>query len=315
MTYLSRITWLMLALMSLFTGVGPTGAQARSPGQIAYLTKIGRADALAVMNADGSNPHIVFSDDTGLFDPSWSPDGQQIALFSSNGWRSGICIITVSTSTKRCLNANQSTGSPVWSPDGKRLLYVVASTYPDTDFYVMRPDGTGVRRITNSGGRRSRPAWSPDGQQIVYAADTAQYAELFVIRADGSGKRQLTTSGEGCDGCLSKDDPVWSPDGKWIVFTWVKRGVESGPLGSSLYLMNADGSNIHGLTPPNVGAYHATWSPDSTHIAFIANEPSTDGLSGTLSIATLAIDGSNLHSLIHTTEYLASPTWSTGAGN
>jgi Tol biopolymer transport system component len=59
-------------------------------------------------------------------------------------------------------------------------------------------------------------------------------------------------------------EPVYSPDGSTIGFeSFGRRGI----LGA-VYLMDPDGSRIHELTPPAVGAFRRDWSPDGQTLAF-----------------------------------------------
>jgi Tol biopolymer transport system component len=59
-------------------------------------------------------------------------------------------------------------------------------------------------------------------------------------------------------------DPAWSPDGKLIAFTGNARG--DGVL--QLYLMNADGSNLHRIST-DYEEYSPTWQPDMQWLLFV----------------------------------------------
>ncbi|NWF67676.1 MAG: PD40 domain-containing protein [Chloroflexi bacterium] len=56
--------------------------------------------------------------------------------------------------------------------------------------------------------------------------------------------------------------PAWSPDGSLIAF-------HANPLGNyDLYIMNADGTNLHQLTDSPADDAMASWSPDGTRLVF-----------------------------------------------
>ena len=51
-----------------------------------------------------------------------------------------------------------SVGSPVWSPDGRRIAFVrTDARNEDSTIYVMNDDGTGVVKLTEG----ASPAWQP----------------------------------------------------------------------------------------------------------------------------------------------------------
>ncbi len=89
---------------------------------------------------------------------------------------------------------------------------------------------------------------------------------IFVANTDGSDKKQITH--------LERDvanSPSWSPDGKQIVFT---TSMKSGELGFTIYIMDADGSNMRPMKMADPGRDRAwlgaspKWSPDGRKIAF-----------------------------------------------
>lgn len=86
---------------------------------------------------------------------SWSPDSTQVAYS-----REKLFVIDVPSGRRTRLRPKVgSTDNPVWSPDGKRILF-------DNFDYVfsIRPDGSGRRRITM--GRVA--AWAPGGSRIAF---------------------------------------------------------------------------------------------------------------------------------------------------
>lgn len=115
--------------------------------------------------------------------------------------------------------------TPNWSPDGRRLafvMFVADLMHPFTTLsaiYSAEADG-GVRlRLTSPRMSAEGPAWSPDGKQIAFAAATPPAAtdesQIFVMSQDGSGIRQLTND-PAWEKCWQ---PSWSPDGQRIAFS------------------------------------------------------------------------------------------------
>lgn len=113
------------------------------------------------------------------------------------------------------------------------------------------------------GGKENEPAIPG---KLVYSthAESGGY-QIFTNNTDGSGKKQLTHSKNG-----EAISPTWSNDGTQIAFISTLR---SSSAGLSLYLMNADGSNIRPLKErPNshivTPGEYPVWSPDDSKIAF-----------------------------------------------
>jgi Tol biopolymer transport system component len=155
--------------------------------------------------------------------PMLSPDRTHV-LFESDrtgDWE----IYTMKPDGKDLVRLTNSPGSdvgPIWSPDGKSIVFASERDAGDSEIYVMNADGSGVRRLTRQPGDDAHPHWSPDGKRIVFnsarttpdlAADwSKQFHEIFTMAADGSDVRQITSFK------TVSTYPQFSPDGKKIAF-------------------------------------------------------------------------------------------------
>lgn|GEM_PF-5011620 len=177
--------------------------------KIAFISSRDGTNALWVMNADGSNPHLLStaSWDNGCWSgfPRWSPDGTKIAFqqeYQCSGHSSDHDIFVVNadgSGTPLDVTPNDRADDtlPDWSPDGRKLAYVSTSSGQPT-IYTINADGSGTPTQIAYG---QRPAFSPDGTQIAYAADGA----IYRTSADGSGSPTLVDD-------LNQDDaPDWQP--------------------------------------------------------------------------------------------------------
>jgi Tol biopolymer transport system component len=179
-------------------------------------------------------------------------------------------------------NAGLFGASPVWSPDGRKLVFAIQLRDSaglcdragpcNEEIFVINADGSGLRRLT----------WNavPDGPRIGNSAD-GPYRDVFVMNADGSGQRNLTQA--------------WSPDGRTIVF-----GQYSGPpWGVRIFVMNADGSGKRALTHKIAGDTLMSRSPDGRRIAFF-----DDG-----AVYAVNADGRGLRRLTRNVAF-EGPSWS-----
>ncbi|MBM3395543.1 MAG: hypothetical protein FJY37_13095, partial [Betaproteobacteria bacterium] len=140
------------------------------------------------------------------------------------------------------------------------------------------------------------PSVSYDGRRILFSGLPAPVAgrshpanpgeivgawRLYVINADGTGLRQVPIPEQtipvsyfvpGASGTWRYDDtyPCWLPDGR-IVFSstrWLTFGQYSGMVGSNLFVVNADGSNLHRITSERSGADRPLVDPLTGRIVF-----------------------------------------------
>jgi hypothetical protein len=151
--------------------------------------------------------------------------------------------------------------------------------------------------------------WSPDGTRIAFegwdATDPSRTG-VYTARVDGSDLVRVTTSpGLPHDSALD-----YSPDGTQLV---VYRAVRAEPdfpidLGGSLWVVNADGSDIHELDTGDVRPWwQADWSPDGSKILF-----TTERLQDTGPLWTINPDGSALRKVFEDPagRFAIYPVWS-----
>jgi Tol biopolymer transport system component len=170
------------------------------------------------------------------------------------------------------------------------------------------------------------PAKGRYNGKLVFTSDRHNSAlSIWTMNPDGSSPTRLT-DGTVRGGNLPifthvyDDRPTWSPDGTKIAFTSNRHcgGPNSVDCGRSIYVMNADGSNVKRIlvdgiqeTLPEIGSL--SWSPDGTRFAFDAGahfvvepaRPSTN-------IYVVNSDGTNTTKLTQDSidVYNGYPTWS-----
>jgi Tol biopolymer transport system component len=126
-----------------------------------------------VANADGSDPQKLTDDPSparaglpvpqgGLpnsdADPSWSPDGSQIAFRRYTTEGREIWVMNSDGTGRTALTDNPAyDDAPDWSPDGTLIAFASDRDGQD-EIFTMHPDGSNVTRLTNGGG------YDPDWQ-------------------------------------------------------------------------------------------------------------------------------------------------------
>jgi TolB protein len=128
-----------------------------------------------LMNADGSQLRRLTTSGGRQYaesDPSWSPNGSRIALWS-HGY--GVATVSANGGIPSTVYLNfpfvHYGAQPVWSPDGKAIVFTAdrngLSTGPDLQ--VVSSDG-GFAWLLIDGGYDA--AWSPDGARIAFVFGT-----------------------------------------------------------------------------------------------------------------------------------------------
>jgi len=199
-----------------------------------------------------------------------------------------------------------------WTPDGSGLLYLDGQTR-----YLTDPNGDQPREIdlgcvpatpTDPAGcfGDSGVAFSRDGRQIVFVRDSTDEngngsTAIATMDLASGAVHLLTSTSPGGGG-----QPGWSPDGSQIVFSRYGTKSDGGPnprIRDAIFIVDADGQDLHQVSPTDMDAIGAAWSPDGQTIAFLSPAPEGDG-----NLYAIRPDGSNLRQLT-TDGGMSSPAW------
>jgi TolB protein len=203
-------------------------------GKLAFIRQDETFSDLWVANSDGTNARNLTNykgdgtprsnDFTAsslwAFNPTWSPDGAQIAFLSDIGtddlalWGTDAKQYNRRTISKFAVG-NGGLQRPTFMPDGASLV-VGAFQNGKSQVYSLGADGETPTQLTNVTDGAYDPAVSPNGQFIAYIARKGNSSELWVMHADGSGQTLLSNQ--------ASRYPAWSPDGKSLAYLSMKDG-------------------------------------------------------------------------------------------
>lgn len=181
--------------------------------------------------------------------------------------------------------------SPLWSPDGTRLLFV-SDVAAIQDVWLMSGDGTNLANLTATGHAHGSPSWSPDGSQILFSSQRDLNWEIYVMGPQGQNPRNLTNN-------PARDTvAVWSPDGNHIAFRSDRDGNQE------IYTMAVDGNDLQNVTQTSESDESVfAWSPDSQAL-LIVSDPGTNS-----DIYWVRRDGSGRANLTNHPDSDVAPIW------
>ncbi|MBK9925656.1 MAG: PD40 domain-containing protein [Anaerolineales bacterium] len=278
----------------------PTAADGLT-GHIVFTCQIFKVQAsnqICIMNADGTGFRRLTTDNNRQhFYPSLSPDGRSVlysGFFEKNNYE--IYELTIADGAlKRLTNIFTIETAPEFSPDGERIIF--ARENPSTQRFqliMMSSNGKEEDNVPNVTGWD--PTWSPDGSQILFASDKRGPVQLFKVNPNGKGLKVIT------DLPAIRGRSDWSADGRSIV-------TYSGPAWNrELYIMSADGTNSHQLTPSGGNSQGPSFSPDGKWVVFTSYFDNYGDDNG-CEIYVIRVDGTDLRRLTNNDYCDYQPRW------
>ena len=223
-------------------GVGLSAAWSPDCTSLVSVRPFGvRGSALVVTSPSGSSEHVIESSKTvAIEDPSWSPDGSQIAYtaYYANGDPRDIQVVSAEGGAPRTLTPRVSDDfSPTWSPDGRTIAFIrvpsgiveSATGLPPAQMnqvWTMRKDGSDLVRLTTMPSGAWNPHWDPSTSGLAFTTGVRTY---LISNVSGSGSQVSEVSSAPRPPSLQG----WLPDGRLLVAVgdMPTRYLAAGPVG------------------------------------------------------------------------------------
>ncbi len=213
---------------------------------------------------------------------SLSPDEREVAIAFRSGSPPNLDIWTIdlvrNLRTRVTSNA-EAEGSPVWSPDGKRLAFASAAGPNGGDpdkalLFVKSADGSTPEDVLlQAPSTSTRPCgprqclvvptdWSRDGQYILFTLDGAFPAtnDIWALPLVGDRKPfPVVASG------FDSRQAVFAPDGRWIAYVSNEAGQQD------VYVQPFPGSGARHRISTN-GGRNPRWRADGRELFYLADD-------------------------------------------
>jgi len=163
-----------------------------------------------------------------IVNPTWSPDGKQVAFSGLVGGFNDLFVYDLDKSALRRLTTDAyAEVDPAWSPDGRRIAF--STDRFTTNLETIQPGqmklalldvATGA--VTELGGFDSAKniggQWAADGRSLFFLSDRQGITNIYRLEIDGGKTSQLTNMLTGATG-ITALSPAMSAAGGRLVFS------------------------------------------------------------------------------------------------
>ena len=232
-------------------------------GTVVYIPGSGRVlhEHTPVWVDRNGKETLVIEEKRAFAAPRISPDGKSLAM--SVGDQSGRYLVICDFETdsfNRLTFEDERSGSQVWSPDGKWLIFQSGQVGGESGIVRQPVDGSRPQeRLTTTIQRQMPHSWSPDGQYVAFTESgrPGNY-DIAILPTEGEPTPQFIISTEAAECC-----PQFSPDGKWIAYLSDELGRQN------VYVSPFPEPNVKWLVSiEEEGGEQPVWSPNGKEIFY-----------------------------------------------
>ncbi len=225
--------------------------------KVAYI----EGSQLKILNLSDNETMTLAADAIETVDPAWSPDGSKIAYPASSTEASfDLAVIKLDGSGRVVIAAG---GSPRWTADGQRLVFVQTDEVGLSVVVVARSRDGQIERTLRTGFIFDV---STDGNRVAVYDNLGDGTTAIEVFDFATGESHIVSG----DLTPAGDTVALSPDGTRLIFN-AESTEHAGRR--NLYVVNIDGTGLRKLVESTVGVGRASWSPDGHNIAFVAVPP------------------------------------------
>ncbi|TJY37790.1 DUF5050 domain-containing protein [Pontimicrobium aquaticum] len=281
---------------------------------------------------------IVIAQTPNDYSAVMSNDEKKIVFYSYRPGKGKIFTMNPDGSNQQILSVGDGTHiQPIWSPDGKRILYSQSSLQDANGKRIsgpiisMKADGSDVKELTNfkDGEYSGAIAWTKDKIYFTHDGDG-----IYTMNLDGSGQKLVKRTPNPNRTIVSKDlkkayyilnhedntssiyevdmmnggqpkELIRNPNKHFLIAISPdnkKIAFTSNMKGNyELYIMDSTGKNMKRLTNTDRDEYFVSFTPDSKRILFDSEKR------GSADVFIMNIDGTNEKNLTRTSTSNTNP--------
>lgn len=160
-------------------------------GNIVYLVDSPRGVPTPIFDAGGG----------ALRTPTWSPDGENIAVIKNDS----LIVIDVQTRSQEVLGVFLGSHSPAWSPNGERVAVVLggddqldpqaSGLTSRTEILIISVEHSEPQTLLDDDYQNFSPIWTPDGKKILFTSDRGGGHDIWSVNVSGPPDLTRITTG------------------------------------------------------------------------------------------------------------------------
>jgi Tol biopolymer transport system component/tRNA A-37 threonylcarbamoyl transferase component Bud32 len=169
-----------------------------APRQLTLVSRSGQTAPLAIAPRAFANPRF-------------SPDGRRIAVDIADpaGFGRDVWVLDVSQRTGSRVTTDGISNRPVWTPDGRRLVYS-----SNDDLWWIAADGSGrPDSLLVAAGNRFAGTVTPDGRAVVFQEASSSSEGIRILSFDSAPAARTIMPA-----AFGESAPELSPDGRWLAY-------------------------------------------------------------------------------------------------
>jgi len=195
-------------------GDGVGAFSVSTSGVMSYRTGgVGKRQLVWLDRSGNTLSNFGPADANGLQNPELSSDGRRVAADRVVQGNRDVWLLDETRATRLTFDAGVDQ-FPIWSPDGKRIVFHSNRKGP-LDLYEKPANGTGAETVLLESAQIKLPhSWSSDGRFLLYHnVDPVTGWDLWVLPMAGERKPRVFLK--------TNFDERWSqfsPDGRWVAY-------------------------------------------------------------------------------------------------
>jgi len=228
-------------------------------GTLAYVPGVAAGNHNTLVSIDRAGKESALPAPPQAYeDLALSPDGKQLATTIIGEQQWSVWIYSLEQKTFNRLTFEGDNRDPIWSADGKRVIYASSRNGRKSLFWKAVTGPGGEEELLVSTAQLFPDSVSKDGRYLLYDIMGARDSYgFYLLPLQGNRKPQLLFA----EPSLGTTLGALSPDGRWLAYA-------SGESGRQEIYVRRFGTDAGKWQVSTDGAYQPAWSSDSRELFY-----------------------------------------------